>query len=125
MRNIYKYTRLYSHADPVLSEGDIFEIRIPLNEANVKLNEANVKLNEANIKPNEANPSPADYFYTETEIEKKMIDEIKNNPKITQTNIAALLGISRSTVQRVMRELTEQGRIKRIGGTRGYWKIIK
>ena len=30
MRNLYKYTKLYSNAEPILSEGDVFEIRIPL-----------------------------------------------------------------------------------------------
>jgi ATP-dependent DNA helicase RecG len=30
MRNSYKYTRLYSGADPEFVEGDVFEIRIPL-----------------------------------------------------------------------------------------------
>ena len=31
MRNLYKYTKLYSHAEPVLTEGDIFKTLIPLS----------------------------------------------------------------------------------------------
>ena len=43
MRNLYKYTKLYSHAEPVLTEGDVFKIWIPLrSDAN---NDAN---NDAN-----------------------------------------------------------------------------
>ncbi len=49
MRNLYKYTRLYSHTEPVLTEGDVFEIVIPLK------NEANESNRDANMKPIEAN----------------------------------------------------------------------
>ena len=36
MRNLYKYTKLYSHAEPYLSKGDIFEVKIPLSaDANI------------------------------------------------------------------------------------------
>ncbi len=35
MRNLYKYTRLYSNKEPILVEGDIFEIRIPLSKPNI------------------------------------------------------------------------------------------
>lgn len=124
MRNIYKYTRLYSHSDPVLSEGDIFEIRIPLNETNVKPNEANVNPIESNMNPIESNTNPIKKdSISEKNINEAVIEIIKKDPKITQRKLPGLLGVSRSTIQRVMRELTEQGRIERIGGTRGYWKI--
>jgi len=33
MRNTYKYTKLYSGAEPTFSEGDVFRIVVPLNEA--------------------------------------------------------------------------------------------
>ncbi|MBR4342869.1 MAG: putative DNA binding domain-containing protein [Lachnospiraceae bacterium] len=49
MRNIYKYTRLYSHADPVLSEGDIFEIRIPLNSADVEIVKSDIEGEKSDI----------------------------------------------------------------------------
>lgn len=35
MRNIYKYTKLYSNAVPVLTEGDVFTVSIPLLPAAV------------------------------------------------------------------------------------------
>lgn len=33
MRNTYKYTKLYSNAEPEFKEGDVFRIIVPLNEA--------------------------------------------------------------------------------------------
>ena len=58
MRNLYKYTRMYSHADPVLSEGDVFEIRIPLKnpEANIQKSEFASEKPEVNIQKSEFAP---------------------------------------------------------------------
>lgn len=38
-------------------------------------------------------------------------------------SIAEQSGLSRRQIERTMRKLRESGRIERIGGTRGYWKI--
>ena len=77
MRNLYKYTKLYSHAEPYLSEGDIFEVKIPLSaDANIgiksKPNEAN---NEANVMPIEANRETYDRNIVDT-ILSKLIEKI-------------------------------------------------
>ena len=117
MRNLYKYTKLYSNSEPILTEGDIFEIRIPIisNEANMKLNEAN---DEANMKLNEAKHNTQNVVSIED-----IYDRIKENPQVTQTQLAQMLKVSRSTIQRATKELSEQGRIKRINGTHGYWRV--
>lgn len=112
MRNLYKYTRLYSHAEPVLTEGDVFEIVIPLkHEAN---HDANMKPIEAN---HEANGSE------DAKINDMVLSKISEDPHITQGKLAEGLGVSRSTIQRATEALKKQGRIDRIGGTRGYWKV--
>jgi len=49
---------------------------------------------------------------------------LKGNPKIKQMDLVAELNTSRATVQRLMKELVESGKIERKGGKRyGYWKI--
>ncbi len=122
MRNLYKYTKLYSHAEPYLSEGDIFEVKIPLSaDANIgiksKPNEAN---NEANVMPIEANRETYDRNIVDT-----ILSKLIENPYIAQRKLSEEIGVSRSTLQRTMDELKQQGRIERIGGTRGYWKVNK
>lgn len=113
MRNLYKYTKLYSNAEPILSEGDIFEIRIPL-----------IKPAEANMKPIEAN-NEADVKPIEVDNEAEMIKMIIKNPKISQKKLSEELSVSRSTIQRLTKILVEKGVLERIGGNKGYWKVNK
>lgn len=125
MRNLYKYTRLYSHAEPILTEGDVFKIWIPLKrdanpDANEANREANVKLIDAN---NEANHD-ANTLNAE-ELLEAIIAKVEDDPHITQSSLADDLKVSRSTIQRAMDELKGQGRLERVGGTRGCWKVNK
>ncbi|MBQ7558367.1 MAG: HTH domain-containing protein [Lachnospiraceae bacterium] len=116
MRNLYKYTKLYAHAEPILTEGDVFRIVIPFSSnALASSNEANVKLIDANHEANsEANSR---------ELYDRILEKAESNPHITQKELADDLGVSRSTVQRAMDDLKEQKRLERIDGTRGYWKV--
>ena len=55
MRNLYKYTKLYSGGEPELIEGDVFEIRVPLKKSDIdgaKSNIENTKSNIEDAKPN-------------------------------------------------------------------------
>ena len=78
-----------------------------------------VTLKNLNISVSEANPEAND----ESNLKLILIQEIIRNPQITQQVLADRLHISRSSIQRMMKVLTEEGTLERIGGTRGYWKI--
>lgn len=53
-----------------------------------------------------------------------MLIVLKANPKIKQMDLVAELNTSRATVQRLMKALTDSGKIERKGGKRyGYWEI--
>ena len=114
MRNLMKYTQLYSHANPILSEGDIFKTSIPLLSNDDANNDANVTNSDAN----DANPKDKDETVTAIVLEK-----IAEQPYITQSKLSELAGVSRSTIQRITKALSEQGKLERIGGTRGYWEV--
>ncbi len=56
--------------------------------------------------------------------ELAVIQCVKNNPKITQRNIAAEIGKSERTVKNIMSALQEKGYLERKNGKRnGYWEI--
>ena len=60
-----------------------------------------------------------------TEKQKLLLDILRNNPTITQKEIVESASLSRSTVQRTVKELTEMGRLKRVGSKKtGSW-IVK
>ena len=57
-------------------------------------------------------------------MESRLLSGLKQNPYITQTDLAKELSLSRSTVQRMMKKLMDDGKIKRVGPTRtGYWEV--
>ena len=125
MRNLYKYTKLYSHAEPILTEGDVFRVVIPLNpHALASGNEANVKPIDANHDANR-DANEANLEANNQELYDRILEKAESNPHITQKELADDLGVSRSTVQRAMDDLKEQKRLERIDGTRGYWKVYR
>ncbi len=73
--------------------------------------DANHDANEANL---EANGQ---------ELYKNILEKVESNPHITQKELADVLYVSRSTVQRAMDDLKAQKRLERVDGTRGYWKV--
>ncbi|HCT93063.1 MAG TPA: cell filamentation protein Fic [Lachnospiraceae bacterium] len=59
-----------------------------------------------------------------TELEKVVCELLKENPRITQSEIQKLLNLSRSKVQRTMKKLVSGGVIENTGSHRiGYWKV--
>ena len=59
-----------------------------------------------------------------TERQKEIINLIKQNPKISYRKMAQILDIADSAVKKHLNKLKEMGVIERVGGTRGYWRII-
>ena len=54
----------------------------------------------------------------------RMISEIRNNPNITSSQLASVLGISTTAVEKNIRYLKDNGCIERIGSNKsGYWKV--
>ena len=59
-------------------------------------------------------------------LEIKLLAAIKKQPAITQQELVNELSVSRATVQRLFKALSERGLIERKGGKRyGYWEIRK
>ena len=57
--------------------------------------------------------------------QKKIIEAIKENPNITQEKLAEIIGISRKSIIANMKQLQENGFIKRIGADKnGYWQVV-
>ena len=111
MRNTYKYTKLYSGAEPTFSEGDVFRIIVPLIEAAAAM-----------VGPSKV-PKSHDETLDET-LELRILSLVKTNPRISQRELSQHLGNSLSTIKRIMSAMVERGVIERKGGKRyGYWEI--
>jgi len=56
--------------------------------------------------------------------QQKIIQAIKDNPHITQEELAAVVGIARLNIIKNMKKLQEQHIITRVGADKnGYWRI--
>ena len=61
-----------------------------------------------------------------TEVQQNIVNAIKQNQFVSQTEIAKELSLARETVNRNMKKLQEQGIIKRIGADKnGHWEVIE
>ena len=55
-----------------------------------------------------------------------VLEAIRNNPSITRSELASLLGVSESTVYREITELKAKGVLRRVGETKnGHWEVVE
>jgi len=59
-----------------------------------------------------------------TENQKRILEEIKKNPFITQEELSNIVGITRKSINENMKKLQQNGIIERVGADRnGHWEI--
>lgn len=124
VRNLFKYSKYYSGAEPSFEEGDIFRIIVPLDDSySFDFSRIGNETNETNRDTNETSPE-ADFDLSEDE--KRVLIIIKENPVITQKVLAETAGISLGTIKRILPKLQEKGILVRIGNKRsGKWKVLE
>ena len=121
-------------ANPDANEAnnEAINAKFDANEANADANNANFDANstnhdannDANIQKFDANPDANDANQQDNDetVTTIVLEKIAEQPYITQTKLSELAGVSRSTIQRITKSLSDQGKLERIGGTRGYWR---
>ena len=149
VRNLFKYTRLYSGKDPEFKEGDIFKIVVPLDDAysfDLGTGNQTKDVNGAKMAPegagkmltgetdateNEtgATKSATNIKKDETkpelsQDEKRILSVIRKDSRITQKKLHKATGISLGTIKRILPRLQEKGVLVRTGSRRsGQWKV--
>ncbi len=110
---MYKYTKIYSDAEPNFEEGDVFRLIVPMRPAGATLTGGR-KSNEVT----EVTEKVTDVT------EKRIIELLKDNSKYKTAELAEMLGISRKTVSIKLKNLKDKGIVERVGSDRkGYWNI--
>ena len=71
----------------------------------------------------DGNPDGNDGYLTQNEM--LVLQVITQNPGLSAAKIGSQIGISKPSVERVLRSLKDKGRIRREGSTRGKWIILK
>ena len=134
MRNSYKFTKLYSGAEPEFIEGDIFKIIIPLTTgAMTKVGPGTDIENHTETTQNSTENinTSIEKLNTSTEIdltdtEKLVVSIVQEDETLTITEIAERSNLSRGGAQYVMNSLKTKGKIKRVGSRKsGKWIVLK
>ncbi|MBI5967019.1 MAG: winged helix-turn-helix transcriptional regulator [Deltaproteobacteria bacterium] len=61
-----------------------------------------------------------------TDLEKKILQKISENPQISGSKLSNALEISISTIKEYLNKLKKKGVLRRIGKARnGYWEVVK
>lgn len=56
--------------------------------------------------------------------QQKIIDAIKENPYLTQEELADIIGITKKSITANMKKLQDNGLLKRIGANKnGHWQV--
>ena len=56
---------------------------------------------------------------------EKILQAIEKNPYITTSELSQLIGLSISGIEKNLRQLKEQNKIKRIGADKGgHWEVV-
>ena len=126
VRNLYKYSKIYSGKDPELIEGDVFKIIVPLNEdlINESLGQIDTQANTqaASI---DTQAAPIDTQVDTQDNVTMILSYIKSNPTASQPKIAKELGININSLKGTIRKLRKVGKIEREGTSqKGKW-IVK
>lgn len=111
VRNIVKYSKVYSGTTPEFIDGDVFKTKISLNGTNRGDGGVNggvsggVKLSE---------------------IDREVLECIKENGEFNAEEIAEAIKRGKRTVERAIKSLKELGMIERNGSDKtGSWKVIE
>lgn len=135
VRKLFKYCKFYSGKEPEFVEGDVFRIIVPLDEnysydygSNAKAVSATLEIKDATLECDFETKKHKDATLKcdfGTKDESEIIQLIKENPSITQSELQKKTGISLGTIKRILPKLQEKGILVRVGGKRfGKW-IIK
>ncbi len=113
VRNLYKYVRLYSGAEPVFDEADVFTLTIPLDDRHSP---------ERSTSNHNGTSTQANH----QQLRKAIMDVIRSNPQSSAKSIAELLGtVSAAQVRTQLDKMRADGILHREGpvGHGGQWVL--
>ena len=128
VRNLYHYVKIYSNAEPVFDEDDVFRLTVPLDDAysaDRALTEGLPQTTTAQESAAKASGVNDGVNEKVNERQRSIISSVSSNPYITQVELATMLGISIVHVNKNMKKLQALGIIRRVGPDKGgHWEVI-
>jgi ATP-dependent DNA helicase RecG len=124
VRNLVKFTKLYSGGAPELIDGDVFKIIVPLDlsltpEEDLSLTSdkmsdkraINSEMSDKSATNLETSDKPAINSETSDNAADRILEYLHQHGKITATSAAFLLGRSDGTARRILGEMVKSGHL--------------
>jgi ATP-dependent DNA helicase RecG len=112
VRNLVKYTKLYSGGEPELIEGDIFRTIIPLAKTSGK--QAENKRIESGKQANST-----------SEKKQVIIDFLEERGQATVSDLTKMFGLSEGRIRAILLEMTKDDLIEKVGKTKSAYYVKK
>ena len=110
-RGVPQITKVYGRDAFEFRENSIV-VTIPFEKIDTKVGDKVV--DKVGVKTKKLNPT-----------RQRIMEEIRNNPNITQPQLMSIIGIGRTAIQNNITFLRENGYIERVGSNKnGYWKVL-
>jgi predicted HTH transcriptional regulator len=110
-RGVPQITKIYGR--------DAFEFRENSIVVTIPFEKVEVSVGDKTI------DKPGDKVQKLNSTRQRILDEMRNNPNITQPQLMTLIGIGKTAIQSNVSFLRKNGYIERIGSNKnGYWKVL-
>ena len=117
VRNLYHYVKLYSGADPIFDETDIFRLTVPLN-ADYSPEKGLVTTLQTTLKTTRKGT-------TRKIVEERLRELIGRSPTLSLPELASELEMTTDGVYYHINALKKAGKLRRIGGRKsGHWEFV-
>lgn len=125
VRNLFKYSKIYSGEEPVFDEGDVFRITVPLDESLGGEKEGNSTQGGDNSTQATQNPTQGKCVdHKVSDLDKKILAAIEEKPSLTQTQLAKQLDVNLNTVKYRIKRLMSIDLLERVGSSqKGHWVV--
>ena len=118
VRNVFKYSRLYSGRDPEFIENDVFRIIVPLNRKSGSVAPTTQSTTQTTQSTTQTTQSGVD------KTEQRILRCLTDQPDLSQKRLADQLGMNVNTVKYYIRRMKQEGKIEHQGSQRtGRWVV--
>ena len=124
VRNLYHYVKLYSGADPIFDEEDVFRLTVPLNAEHSPEKGDEAPTGKTTPKTTLKTTLKATLSTTLKGAAQKLAMAIMDNENVTISQLMAITGLSRDGVNYQLRALKKKVGLMRVGGRKtGHWEF--
>jgi ATP-dependent DNA helicase RecG len=116
VRNLYKYTKIYSGGEPELVEGDVFKAIVPLVSSDGGLSD--------NVSDNAEMSDKTSDKINDKNTSDTLLAYLRGNGEVTAAEAAKILGRSAQTARRVLSGLVAEGVVVASGANRNRKYVV-